>query len=172
MIDENGDQAGVVTSAEALERAAAAGLDLVEIAPNAAPPVVKILDWGKYRYEQTKQVQKSRKAQRQTEVKQVRLSLKIGEHDLQVKVRHARQFLEAGHKVKIALRFKGREITHPDLGRAVLDRFVSELADLAQVEQQPQITGREMNMVIGINKNAKAENSQRNGQADQTIEPR
>ncbi len=159
LVDENGEQAGVVTSAEALERAAQAGLDLVEIAPNAAPPVVKILDWGKYRYEQTKLVQKSRKQQKQSEVKQVRLSLKIGEHDLQTKAKHARQFLEAGHKVKVALRFKGREITHPDLGRAVIDRFVAELSELGQVEQPPQISGREMNMVIGINKNAKAENS-------------
>lgn len=148
-----------MSSAEALERAVAAGFDLVEIAPNASPPVVKILDWGKYKYELTKQVQQNRKGQRQSEIKQIRLGLKIGDHDLLVKVKHARNFLEQGNKVKVSLRFKGREITHPDLGRVVLDRFVALVADLGSVEQQPQITGREMNMVIGINKNAKTENS-------------
>jgi translation initiation factor IF-3 len=148
-----------MSSAEALERAIAAGYDLVEIAPGATPPVVKILDWGKYKYELTKQVQKNRKQQKQSEIKQVRLGLKIGDHDMDFKIRHARNFLGEGNKVKVALRFKGREITHPDLGRAVLDRFAKALEDVGSVEQQPQITGREMNMVIGVNKNAKTENS-------------
>lgn len=154
LIDENGQQAGIVSIAEALERAEAAGFDLVEIAPGAKPPVVKILDWGKYRYEQTKQIQKNKKNQRQVEIKQVRLGLKIGEHDLQVKVRHARQFIEQGHKVKVGLRFKGREITHSDLGEAVLNRFVGHLSDISVVEQAAQLSGREMSLVLAKKKEA------------------
>lgn len=149
--------------AEALEQASIAGHDLVEIAPNANPPVVKILDWGKFRYEQTKQDQKNRKNQKNQELKQVRLSLKIGDHDLDVKAKRARQFLENGHKVKASLRFRGREVTHPDLGKAVLDRFVERIADIAHREQEPQLSGRELTMLLAIKKevtsNAKAENS-------------
>lgn len=140
--------------AEAREQAALAGLDLVEIAPNASPPVAKILDWGKYRYEQTKQEQKNRKNQRSQELKQVRLGLKIGEHDLLVKVRHARQFIEAGSKVQVRLRFRGREITHSGLGRAVLDKFMSHMADVATQEQAPILSGREMTMLLGIAKSS------------------
>lgn len=163
MIGFDGEQVGVVSIAEALEQASQAGHDLVEIAPGAKPPVVKILDWGKFRYEQTKQNQKNRKSQRNQEIKQVRLSLKIGIHDLEVKAKRARQFLESGHKVKVSLRFRGREVTHPDLGRAVLDRFVEEIADIAQREQEAQLSGRELTMLLAIKKevtsNAKAENS-------------
>jgi translation initiation factor IF-3 len=131
---------------------------LVEIAPNANPPVAKILDWGKFRYEQTKQQQKNRKNQRNTEIKQVRLSLKIGEHDVDVKRKQARRFLEDGHKVKVSLRFRGREITHPNLGYDVLNRFMSQLEDLAAIEQQPALSGREISMVIGVKKDAKVKN--------------
>ena len=155
LVGADGEQIGVVSIAEALEQAATAGLDLAEIAPGAKPPVVKILDWGKYRYEQTKQDQKNRKNQRNQEVKQVRLGLKIGEHDLQVKVRRARQFLEYGHKVQVKLRFRGREITHPDLGRALLDRFMSHVEDIATREQDPSISGREMTMLLGLSKTTK-----------------
>ncbi len=141
--------------AEALEQAAAAGSDLVEIAPGATPPVVKILDWGKFRYEQTKQDQKNRKHQRNQEMKQVRVGLKIGEHDLQVKVRQARGFLENGSKVKVSLRFRGREVTHPDLGRAVLERFVGHLEASSIREQEPSMSGRELTMVLGPRKSPK-----------------
>lgn len=145
----------MVTIAEALERAATAGYDLVEIAPGAAPPVAKILDWGKYRYEQTKQVQKGRKNQRNQDVKQVRLSLKIGTHDVEVKARKARQFLVDGHKVKVSLRFRGREVTHPDLGKAVLMRFFAMIEDVATMEQDAQLSGREMTMLLAVKKEAK-----------------
>ena len=145
----------MVTIAEALEQAAKAGSDLVEIAPGATPPVVKILDWGKYRYEQTKQDQKNRKHQRNQEIKQVRLGMKIGEHDLQVKVRQAKSFLENGSKVKVSLRFRGREVTHPDLGRAVLERFFSHLAEVAVREQEPSLSGREMTMILAQAKTSK-----------------
>lgn len=159
MVDSDGSQRGVVSLREALDAAADAGLDLAEIAPSAQPPVVKILDWGKYRYEQTKQLAKNRKAQKQVEVKQVRLGLKIGEHDLDVKLNRARKFLEQGDKVKISLLFRGREITRPELGRVILDRVMEKLSDVADQEQAPQLSGRDLNMIIGLKKDAKAQNS-------------
>lgn len=139
-----------------------AGLDLAEIAPSSVPPVVKILDYGKYRYEQTKQQAKSRKSQRQVEVKQVRLGLKIGEHDLQVKLDRARKFLAQGDKVKISLLFRGREITRPELGRAILTRVMEQIEDVAVQEQAPTLSGRDLNMILGSKKDvkdAKAQNS-------------
>jgi len=159
LVDSDGSQRGVVSLREALDAAADAGLDLAEIAPSAQPPVVKILDWGKYRYEQTKQLAKNRKAQKQVEVKQVRLGLKIGEHDLDVKLNRARKFLEQGDKVKISLLFRGREITRPELGRVILDRVMEKLSDVADQEQAPQLSGRDLNMIIGLKKDAKAQNS-------------
>lgn len=173
LIGADGSQLGIVSRNDALAQAEEAGMDLAEIAPNAQPPVAKILDWGKYRYEQTKQENKSRKHQKAVEIKQVRLGLKIGDHDLQVKLRSARKFLEEGNKVKVSLRFRGREITHPDLGKAVLDRFMAAVADIANQEQAPQMTGRDLNMVVAprkeTTKNAKDEDTQGNGQADQAI---
>ncbi len=129
----------------------------MEIAPNAKPPVVKILDWGKYRYEQTKQEQKNRRNQRNQEVKQIRMGLKIGSHDIEVKSKNARRFLEEGHKVQVRLRFRGREITHPDLGRAVLDRFLETVQDVAVREQDPTLAGREMTMLLAVKKEAKSD---------------
>jgi translation initiation factor IF-3 len=167
LIGLDGKQLGIVSRNEALEQARQAGYDLAEIAPNATPPVAKILDWGKYRYEQTKQLQKSRKHQKSVEVKQVRLGLKIGDHDLNVKLNKARQFLLGGNKVKISLLFRGREITHPDLGHALLGRVREILDDVAAVEQEPQMSGRSLEMILGIKKDAKAQNPQRNGQTDQ-----
>jgi translation initiation factor IF-3 len=138
---------GIVSLSEAINQARESGYDLAEIAPNAQPPVVKILDWGKYRYEQTKQHQKSRKHQRSVEVKQVRFGLKIGEHDLLVKVARARKFLGEGHKVKLSLMFRGREITHPELGRELLNRVMSHLEDIAAAEQAPSLSGKELSMI-------------------------
>jgi len=159
LVDSDGSQRGIVSLREALDAAAQAGLDLAEIAPGAQPPVVKILDWGKYRYEQTKQLAKNRKAQKQVEVKQVRLGLKIGEHDLDVKLNQARRFLDQGNKVKVSLLFRGREITRPELGRAILTRVMEKLSDVAEQEQAPQLSGRDLNMIIGLKKDAKAQNS-------------
>lgn len=150
---------GVVSLREALDAASEAGLDLAEIAPSAQPPVVKILDWGKYRYEQTKQLAKSKKNQKQVEVKQVRLGLKIGEHDLEVKLNRASKFIAQGHKVKISLLFRGREITRPELGRVILDRVMEQLSEIASQEQPPQLSGRDLNMIIGPKKDAKAQDS-------------
>lgn len=156
LVANDGSQLGIVSLREALDRAEEAGLDLAEISPSAQPPVVKILDWGKYRYEQTKQLQKSRKNQKQVEVKQVRLGLKIGQHDLEVKLNRARKFLESGDKVKISLLFRGREITRPALGRAILDNVMEQLSDIAVQEQAPTLSGRDLNMIVGMKKDAKA----------------
>ena len=158
-MDADGSQLGVVSLSEALSRAEEANLDLAEIAPNAQPPVVKILDYGKFRYQQTKQQAASRRNQRQVEVKQVRLGLKTGEHDLQVKLNRARKFLESGHKVKISLLFRGREITRPQLGRDILDKVMERIADIAVQEQAPTLSGRDLNMIIGMKKDAKAQNA-------------
>jgi translation initiation factor IF-3 len=159
LVDVDGSQRGVVSLREALDAAAEAGLDLAEIAPSAQPPVVKILDWGKYRYEQTKQLARNKKNQKQVEIKQVRLGLKIGEHDLQVKLARAIKFLEQGHKVKISLLFRGREISRPELGRAILNRVMEQLDEVAVQEQAPQLSGRDLNMIVGSKKDAKAQNS-------------
>ncbi len=159
LIGADGSQLGVVSRDEALRLADEAGYDLAEIAPNADPPVAKILDWGKYRYEQTKQQAASRRNQKQVEVKTVRLGLKIGDHDFDVKVTRARKFLNEGHKVKVSLLFRGREITHPELGRERLDRFLNHLEDVAAVEQPVQLSGRDLNMVIGLKKDAQTKNS-------------
>jgi translation initiation factor IF-3 len=117
--------------------------------------VVKLLDWGKYRYEQTKQLQKSRKNQKQVEVKHIRLGLKIGIHDLEVKRKHARKFLEQGFKVRVGLLFRGREMTHPELGKTIITAFAEQLADIAQIEQDFQQTGRELSITLGAKKDAK-----------------
>jgi translation initiation factor IF-3 len=162
LVDVDGSQRGVVSLREALDAAADAGLDLAEIAPNAEIPVVKILDWGKYRYEQGKQLAKSRKSQKQAEVKQVRLGLKIGDHDLNVKLARVKKFLEQGDKVKISLLFRGREITHPDLGRAILAKVMDKISEFAEQEQAPILSGRDLNMIVGSRKDikdAKAQNS-------------
>jgi translation initiation factor IF-3 len=172
LVGADGSQLGVVSIADALAQAEAAGLDLAEIAPSASPPVAKIIDWGKYKYEQTKQENKSRKRQKTVEIKQVRLGLKIGEHDLQVKLKHAKKFLSEGNKVKVSLRFRGREITHSDLGRAVLVRFMSHIEDIAVIEQPASLAARELIMVIAPRKegaskqDAKNEDTQGDGQAD------
>lgn len=155
LVGADGSQLGVVSLSEALDAAAEAGLDLAEIAPNAEPPVAKILDWGKYRYEQGKQLAKSRKNQKQVEIKEVRIGLKIGQHDLDVKLNRARKFLAQGDKVKISLRFRGREISRPQLGRDIIDRVMETMSDVAVQEQAPIMTGRDLNMIIGTRKDAK-----------------
>ncbi|HSX01152.1 MAG TPA: translation initiation factor IF-3 [Candidatus Saccharimonas sp.] len=156
LVGADGSQIGVVSLREALELAEEANMDLAEIAPSAQPPVAKILDWGKYKYEQTKQLQKAKKHQKQVEVKQVRLGLKIGDHDLQVKLNRARKFLEDGHKVKISLLFRGREISRPQLGHDILTKVMEQLSDVATQEQAPILSGRDLNMIIGMKKDAKA----------------
>lgn len=150
---------------EALSQAEQSGYDLAEIAPNASPPVAKLLDWGKYRYEQDKLEQKSRKKHKQVEVKGIRMGLKISEHDLEVKREQARRFIEEGHKVRVALRFKGREITRPDLGKAVLARFAASIEGV-EAESEPSLAGRELSVLLGKTKSAKAQDPQIDQQTD------
>jgi len=149
LIDAEGSQVGVVSLSDALAQAKEAGLDLVEVSPQADPPVAKIVDWGKYQYEQTKQAQKARRKQKSHEMKQMRFGMKIGQHDRDVKLGKVRAFLEKGHKVKLTVRFKGREMAHQELGFKLLENIMEEsLGDIATVDQPPQLAGRQINMVV------------------------
>jgi translation initiation factor IF-3 len=135
------------------------GLDLVEISPEANPPVAKILDWGKYNYQRTKQLQKNKKSAKALEVKQMRFGLKISEHDLEVKMKKVRGFLEAGHKVKITLFFRGRELAHKDLGFKLADKVIADFNDTVVVDQQPQLAGKQLSFVVRSNQHAKAKDA-------------
>lgn len=148
LITEDGAQFGVVPTARALQMADEAGLDLVEVSPNAVPPVAKILDWGKYRYELQKQIQKQKAKQKVIEVKGIRLGIKISEHDLQTKLKSAEKFLSKEDKVKFQVRFKGREITHKELGENLLKSISERLSEIGEIEQPPSSQGRDMFMVI------------------------
>lgn len=150
---------GVVDISKAISMARESGLDLVEISPNATPPVCKILDWGKYNYHKTKQIQKNKKNQKSSDLKQVRLGLKIGENDLDIKVRKIEEFLEAGHKVRVSAFFRGRELAHKEIGHQLLDKVVNKLQELAIVEQEPSFAGKQLSMVIRGSNNAKAKNA-------------
>lgn len=148
MVDEKGGQLGVISISKALELAEAAALDLVEVAPGADPPVCKILDYGKYKYEAQKKKSEARKKQKVIDVKEIKMRPGIDDHDYQVKMRNMRRFLEDGDKVKVTIRFRGREMAHQYLGMNVLDRVREELDELSKVEQYPKIEGRQMVMVI------------------------
>ncbi|API94124.1 translation initiation factor IF-3 [Virgibacillus pantothenticus] len=148
LIDANGDQLGVKSRQEALEIAQKRNLDLVLVAPNAKPPVCRIMDYGKYRFEQQKKEKEARKKQKVINVKEVRFTPGIGDHDFETKLKNARKFLEKGDKVKAAVRFRGRAITHKELGREVLDRFAEEVKDIATVETKPKMEGRNMFMML------------------------
>jgi translation initiation factor IF-3 len=133
---------------EALALAEERGLDLVEVAPNAVPPVCRVLDYGKYRYEQTKKEREARKHQKQAELKEVRLKPKTDDHDLEIKAKQARKFLLAGDKVKFTVRFRGREMAHPDIGREMLEQIAEDLRDVATVEQRPLMEGRALSLML------------------------
>lgn len=148
LIDQNGEQVGVVTIKEALDMATEAGLDLVEIAPASKPPVCKIIDYGKYRYDQTKREKESKKAQHQIKVKEVKLKPNIDTHDFNTKVRRAREFLTKGNKVKITCTFRGREMAHPELGENLVDNFCESLSDVSQVESPPKRMGKILSVVV------------------------
>lgn len=148
VIDANGDQLGIKTKAEALEIAAKRNLDLVLVAPNAKPPVGRVMDYGKYRFELQKKEKEARKNQKVISVKEVRLSPTIDEHDFNTKLKNARKFIEKGDKVKASIRFKGRAITHKEIGQKVLDRFMKECEDIATVESKPKMDGRSMFLVL------------------------
>jgi len=148
LIDQNGEMIGVVPSNKALDMAFEAGLDLVEISPNADPPVCKILDYGKFKYAEQKKRNEARKKQKVTEVKEIKLRPNIDKNDYAVKMRSIVRFLEEGDKVKVTMRFRGREMVHQEIGMNVLTRVRNDLEQLAKVEQFPQLEGRQMTMVM------------------------
>jgi translation initiation factor IF-3 len=139
---------GVVSIRDALNRAQEQNLDLVEVSPNAEPPVCRIMDYGKFLYERDKRERKARKAQKNVEVKEIRLSPKIGEHDVDFRVRDAHRWLEEGCKVRVRVRFRGREITYPEIGRNMLQQVAERLSDVATIESSPRMEGRSMLMVL------------------------
>ena len=144
---------------DALDAAKDAGLDLVEISPNATPPVAKIVDWGKYQYQKMKEQQRNKKSARTSEIKQMRLGLKIGQNDLNIKLRKIRGFLSGGDKVKIQVVFRGREMAHPEIGRVLLDKILEDLSDVAIADQKPIMAGRNLSVMIRSNPNAKTEDA-------------
>ncbi len=146
VITDDGQQLGVISRAEALAAAEQAGLDLVEVSPNADPPVARIVDWGKYNYKKTKQAQKSR--QKTLDLKQMRVGLKIGQHDLDVKLRKVNGFLDAGHKVKITVVYRGRELAHKELGYLLAERIQGLLGESIVTDQPPQFAGRMLSFVV------------------------
>lgn len=143
---------GVVSVSEGLRRAEEAGLDLVEVSPNADPPVCKVLDYGKYKYEQQKKAAEARKKQKTIDVKEIKIRPSIEEHDYGVKLRNARRFLEDGDKVKVTMRFRGREMSHQEIGMQVLEKFRDDLSDLGKVEVHPKLEGRQMMMMMAPDK--------------------
>ena len=148
LIDDAGQMIGVVSRREALIRAQDAGLDLVEVSPTAEPPVCKILDYGKFKYESQKKKNEARKKQKIIEVKEIKMRPGIDDHDYDVKMRAMHRFLEEGDKVKVTMRFRGREMVHQELGLKVLERVRGQLDEVAKVEQMPRLEGRQMTMVI------------------------
>jgi len=148
LIGKDGKQVGVVAITEAQAQAKQDGLDLVEISPNANPPVCKIVDYGKLRYQMTKKERESKKAQHQAKLKEVKVKPNIDEHDLQVKIKRAREFLEKGNKVRVTCMFRGREMARPELGQKVALRIVEELSDISQTESPPKQLGRNFSLVL------------------------
>ncbi len=148
VIDDDGTQLGVMSSDEAYSKAQEEGLDLVEIAPTAAPPVCKIMDYGKYKYILSKKAHQAKKKQSIIHMKEIKLRPRTDKHDIEFKVKHIRKFLEEGNKVKILIFFRGREIQHPYLGEEILNKVAAEVEDVGVVEQKPRLEGRKMSMVI------------------------
>ena len=166
VIGPDGTQIGVLTRAEALLEAERAELDLVEVSPDAHPPVARIVNWGKYLYQKTKEQQRNRKNTKIIEIKQIRMGLKIGAHDLDIKLRKIREFLEEGHRVKIMAFYRGREMAHPELGYELLNKIVEKLQDTVVVEQKPVMAGKNLAIVVRSTVNAKAQNPSGNREAD------
>jgi len=149
VIDDEGGQLGILTNDQALALAREQGLDLVEVSPQADPPVCRVMDYGKYKYQQAKRASEAKKKQVKVEIKEVKMRPKTDEHDFQFKIKHARRFLEEGNKVKLTIMFRGRENAHPDQGMKQLTKAVEALKDVGQVESQPSKMGRFMTMMVG-----------------------
>jgi translation initiation factor IF-3 len=148
VIDEEGENLGVMYTREAIEQAASVGLDLVEVSPNADPPVCKFLDVGKYRYEAQKKANAARKTQKTQDIKEIKMRPNIDDHDYDVKMRNVQRFIEDGDKVKVTLRFRGRELSHQQLGMDLLRRVQQDVAEIAKIEAYPRMEGRQMLMVL------------------------
>ncbi|AMD92169.1 translation initiation factor IF-3 [Desulfomicrobium orale] len=148
VVGEDGNQLGIMSVPEALEHAEASGLDLVEVAPNAKPPVCKIMDYGKFLYEEKKKSQEAKKRQTQIQVKEIKFRPHTDDHDLQTKIKHIRRFIEDGDRCKVTVFFRGREMAHKDRGQLVLDRVVEMLSDVAKVEQASKVEGRTMFLLL------------------------
>lgn len=148
VIDENGEKVGVLSINDAIERAEEKDLDLVLVAPNATPAVCKIMNYGKYKFEQAKKEKESRKNQKAVEIKEIRVTPNIGNHDFEFKSRNARSFLESGNKVRFTLRFRGRELNNLKAGEEILNRFIEDLADISTVEKKPLLEGKTMFIIL------------------------
>jgi len=148
LVSEDGEQLGIVPIKEALQIAIDKGVDLVEVAPSAKPPVCRIMDYGKFKFEQNKRDKEARKKQKIITIKEVKMRPNIEEHDFQVKAKNARKFLTAGDKLKFTIMFRGREITHPELGQKLCQKFAAELADVSTVEKMPKVEGKNMVMIL------------------------
>jgi translation initiation factor IF-3 len=149
VVGQDGTQLGIMPTQEAQRLAEEEGLDLVEVAPTERPPVCRIMDYGKYKYQKSKRLQQAKKKQKIILVKEIKLRPKTEEHDYQFKTQHVRRFLQDGHKAKVTVVFRGREMAHTELGRRILDRVIEDLEDVATVEQTPKQEGRNMTMVLG-----------------------
>jgi len=158
VIDQDGNQLGVISRQEALQAARDAELDLIEISPEADPPVAKIVDWGKYNYQRTKQLQKNKRNAKTSELKQMRFGLKISDHDIAVKLKKISSFLADGNKVRMSIIYRGRELAHKELGYKLMDKLIAMLGEGIVTEQPPQFAGRQLSVVVRSN-NAKVKNS-------------
>ena len=159
MIDHDGSQVGVLSLADAIAKAEQAGLDLVEISPGAEPPVCKIIDYGKFRYQQTKKEKEQKKTQHQIKVKEIKIKPNTSEHDLTTKIKHAREFIAKGNKVKLTCVFRGREMAHPEFGEKVILRICDDLADIATPESSAKLFGRNLMVVLAPGGKKKVQNS-------------
>ena len=152
LVGADGEMVGVVSTNQAQDMAREAGMDLVEVSPDAAPPVCKILDYGKYKYQQQKRASEARKKQKVVALKEIKLRPTIEQNDLDTKMKNVHKFLEAGDKVKFSLRFRGREMSHQDLGRELLNKIKDDLGDLVKIENHPRLEGRQMILIVAPNK--------------------
>lgn len=170
VIDPEGEQLGIMSVEEALEQAERFGLDLVEVAQQAKPPVCRIMDYGKFKYQQNKKASEARKRGARVELKEIKLRPKTDEHDFMTKLRHARRFLEDNNKVKISIMFRGREITHPEIAREMLERAAKVLEDVSDVEQAPKMEGRNMTLLLSFSKKAAAQEAKAGAHAEEEEE--
>ncbi|MEX2671793.1 MAG: translation initiation factor IF-3 [Phycisphaeraceae bacterium] len=171
LIDENNEQIGVIDTFEAQKMARAAGLDLVEVAPNSAPPVCRIMDYGKWKYQQKKKEAKAKSHAKTSEMKEVRLRPGTGEHDIQIKTDKARQFFQEGHKVQFTILFRGRQMAHRDIGFRMFEGIVEQFSDVAHMEMSPRIQGRRMTMLMAPGLKTKARGQGSAGQPASRTQP-